>query len=200
MKFQDAIETFSAISTDQTVLYSIDDGMKQIELFNSMVRRFGLDQRKTNLKLDEMTEMLERFDEQIKLSEHLQEQLDTQKGDRDQLVQGIIAISDLLEDLYRYYEQKSDDPLYNQINLMWSNIHAVLRALGLFLIDKAAIPYDPHLHDIELLSSDENYPAGQVLRILRSGYADRTSVLRKARIIINEASEPDREDDPDAET
>lgn len=200
MNFQDALNAFSAISSDQAVHQSINDGVKQVELLSAMVRRFGLDQRKTNLKLDELTDLLEQLNEHKKLSENLQKQLTVMESDRDRLVRGIMAINDQLEDLYRYYEQKPGDPLYSQISLMWSNIHAVLRALGITLIDESAIPYDPRLHAIEQMARDESIQAGLVLRVLRSGYADHAGVLRKARVIINEAGLPDREDVFDAET
>lgn len=204
MDFNEALSTFQDTSRDVSTLHRLDLAIRMTELFSGILKRVGADQQKTNLSLEELIGLIEEQKDAIDQTDALRQALIEKDQATDRLIQGIIAVVDQLEDFYRYFEDKPEDAMYQQLQLMWSNVHSILAAIGLVLIDRAGTPYYPEWHQAERVFSDPREPSGQVIRILRSGYVRNGRVLRKALVVVNEVREktepPDepmnREDNP----
>ena len=185
MDFEKELAKFEFTNIDQNMLRQIDEGAILISNFNTTLKRLGIDQSKTNLTLEGLTDALDEIREQNRLADEYQARLAEKAEEQERLIRCVIAVMDQIEDLCHYYENQPADTLFHQIAMMWKQMCGSLAAADLNVIGTNHIPYNSQFHLIEHVQSDPDAPAGIVLEVLQSGYISHSVVIRKAKVIIN---------------
>lgn len=89
---------------------------------------------------------------------------------------------------------KEDDHMKG-IALIYSNLMATLKSLGLKEIDSAG-KFDPYKHEIMLTRSSDKAD-GSIIEVVRKGYMLNDIMLRPASVIISKAEAAEKDDKKD---
>ena len=101
------------------------------------------------------------------------------------LVQGLMAVLDQLENIYRYALKNERGSWFEQVQFLWSDTSAILLQQGIVRIEGDNTLFDSRLHSVVQVKEDSNIPDGLILDVLRCGYMYKSRLLRKAQVIVN---------------
>ena len=149
------------------------------------MNRFGKEQGKTNLQLEEITGQLEEHRDKNSDKEQLKEELYLAEEEKQNLINGFISIMDQIEDLYRFSTKSSEESWSKQLELLWDNISNELLSIGIMKIEGENAQYNKNLHIAVEVRYCPEYEDGIILEVLRCGYVYKINVLRKAKVVVN---------------
>lgn len=156
-----------------------------VETLNTTLKRFGKEQSKANMQMDEILDVLDEEKEKQKNIDVLEKTENVLKEDKNFLVKGMISIVDQFEDMYRYVVKYDTVNGAGQMMILWKNIASDLLTCGIMRIDEINVVFNVQLHVAVQTRYDEEVTEGYVLEVLKSGYKYNDKLLRKAQVVIN---------------
>lgn len=73
------------------------------------------------------------------------------------------------------------------VSLVKAQFESVLKNAGVTAIDETGVPFDPSKHEAMIMEKrDKDHPAGEVIRVLESGYRLHDRVIRPAKVVVAE--------------
>lgn len=187
--FDKELRKFQFLDLDEEFLDLQNESSVIIKVFEKTLNRFGKEQGKTNLQLEELTGQIEEELDNNTDVEQLKKELSFVEDEKWKLVNGFIAILDQIEDLYRFSASSSEESWSKQHELLWNNISNELLSIGIMKIEGENAQFNKNLQiPVEVRNSPE-YEDAIVLEVLRCGYVYKTNVLRKAKVVVNKINE-----------
>ena len=187
--FDKELRKFQFLDLDEEFIDLQNESSVMIKAFEKTLNRFGKEQGKTNLQLEELTGQMEEELDNNTDKEQLKKELSLVEDEKFSLVNGIISILDQIEDPYRFSANSSEESWSKQHELLWNNISNELLSIGIMKIEGENAQFNRNLQiPVEVRSAPE-YEEGIVLEVLRSGYVYKTNVLRKAKVVVNKSDQ-----------
>ena len=187
--FDKELRKFQFLDLDEEFIDLQNESSVMIKAFEKTLNRFGKEQGKTNLQLEELTGQMEEELDNNTDKEQLKKELSLVEDEKWNLVNGFISILDQIEDLYRFSAKSSEESWSKQHELLWNNISNELLSIGIMKIEGENAQFNRNLQiPVEVRSAPE-YEEGIVLEVLRSGYVYKTNVLRKAKVVVNKSDQ-----------
>ena len=187
--FDKELRKFQFLDLDEEFIDLQNESFVMIKAFEKTLNRFGKEQGKTNLQLEELTGQMEEELDNNTDKEQLKKELSLVEDEKWNLVNGFISILDQIEDLYRFSAKSSEESWSKQHELLWNNISNELLSIGIMKIEGENAQFNRNLQiPVEVRSAPE-YEEGIVLEVLRSGYVYKTNVLRKAKVVVNKSNQ-----------
>lgn len=78
------------------------------------------------------------------------------------------------------------ETLMKGVEMVYGQMREVLERVGLRAMEAVGSPFDPSLHEAVGSEASDEYPAGSVVAVLRSGYHFKDKVLRPAMVKVSE--------------
>lgn len=190
--FDKELRKFQFLELDEEFIDLQNESSVIVKAFEKTLNRFGKEQGKTNLQLEELTGQMEEITEQIdeELDNNsdkvqLKKELTLAEDEKWNLVNGFIAILDQIEDLYRFSAKSSEETWSKQHELLWNNISNELLSIGIMKVDGEGAQFNKNLQIPVEVRSNPEYEDSIVIEVLRCGYIYKTNVLRKAKVVVN---------------
>lgn len=159
------------------------------QTFQKTLNRFGKEQYKTVGQLEEIVDLLEEEKELETSYRELKEGIKKKQEEVHTLLQGLITAADKLEDIYRYTLKKEEDPWAEQISMLWESLGQELSRYGIIRIEGIGSFFSTPYYSVEGIKKDPNLPHGTIIEVLQAGYTYQGTVIRKAKVIVNENQE-----------
>ena len=131
------------------------------------LRKIETRQKETSLQLEELDDFLQS------------------NGGTPLLVDALIALADIIEDLYYFAAADPSSSLFDQAEMMKNAATNAAETAGLEIINAANEPYDFRLHSAESIGEDNETPNGYVIKTLKCGYIYKEEIIRRAAVVIN---------------
>lgn len=183
--FKKELEKFDFFDIDRELQDTYKEVSGIFNVVNSTFSRFSKEQGKTNIRLDELTDILEEEKEKNEMIGELKLKVDNSEKERVSIIRGIIEILDQVEYLYRLFINAENESLKGQLSLMWELISKTLISIGVTRIDDKNTVFDPSLNLIVETSSNTSLDEGVILDVLKSGYIYKGVVVRRSEVIAN---------------
>lgn len=183
--FDKELRKFQFMDLDEDFIHMQNESSMVIKAFQNTLKRFDKEQSKANLQLEEIMELVEEERNTSLDMEKLDKGLSASEDEKAVLVNGLIAILDQIEDLYRFSEKRIDNSWSDQLNLLWNNITNELLSMGIMKIDGKNAQYNKNLQLAVEVRYCPELDEGIVLEVLRCGYGYKNNILRKAKVIVN---------------
>ena len=152
------------------------------------LRRIGKDLHQTNLQIEEILSLYQEEHEREQLLAEMRKKVAASAEEKPALVQGLIAVSDRLEDIYRFILKNENGSWLEQIRLVWNNAGIELLPLGIFRIEGEKSRFDARLHAVVGVKEEPAVADGVILEVIRCGYLYQSQCLRKAKVIVNKCN------------
>jgi molecular chaperone GrpE len=110
----------------------------------------------------------------------------------ERLVKELVPILDDLERALEAVSQHEEARLEEGVRLVHRSLGDLLTREGLTEVETAG-KFDPHTQEA-LLSQPSDEEEGSVIQVLQKGYKLGDRVVRPARVVISQGSEPDRDE------
>ncbi|NLX90402.1 MAG: nucleotide exchange factor GrpE [Firmicutes bacterium] len=159
-----------------------------LDAVTAVLKRIGKEINNTNIQLEEILSQHEEDEEKNEQIKELKKALAVAEEEKLSLIKGLVTTLDKLEDIYRYALKNEDAGWSAQMELLWKSISADLLPLGLVRIEGENTFFDARLHAAVQVKEDVSKPNGIILEILRCGYVYRSTLLRKAQVMVNKTS------------
>lgn len=173
-------DTGSGASVDDALLKS---RVTQLEAELTALRALAAEADEKTLRARSELENMRR--------RHQKEKDDLRKFAGEELLRGMMSPLDHIELALASMDSAQDIASLRQgIRMTFRELASVLAQHGLEEIRPADVPFDPNLHEAASTGSDASKPDGQVLAVLRTGYALRGRVLRAALVQVNKVEAP----------
>ena len=189
MDFEKELQKYDFFSLDEDFLRSQNDAALTLEAFNSLQKRFGIEQNKISTQIEEIYSMLDEDRERNKKEAGISERLEAAEIEKAALARGFIAVLDTVEDMYRYSCRNDDGSRVRQMELMWSVISKALLSIGVARIEGENTIYDPGLNTAGEVRYCGSVPYNMIVEVLKCGYIYKSTVLRKAEVVVNKNTE-----------
>ncbi|HCS73083.1 MAG TPA: nucleotide exchange factor GrpE [Clostridiales bacterium] len=183
--FDKELQKFQFLELDEDFIGLQNESSVIAKEFQRTLNRFGKEQGKTNLQLEEITGQLEEHRDKNSDKEQLKEELYLAEEEKQNLINGFILIMDQIEDLYRFSTKSSEESWSKQLELLWDNISNELLSIGIMKIEGENAQYNKNLHIAAEVRYCPEYEDGIILEVLRCGYVYKINVLRKAKVVVN---------------
>ena len=183
--FDKELQKFQFLELDEDFIGLQNESSVIAKEFQRTLNRFGKEQGKTNLQLEEITGQLEEHRDKNSDKEQLKEELYLAEEEKQNLINGLILIMDQIEDLYRFSTKSSEESWSKQLELLWDNISNELLSIGIMKIEGENAQYNKNLHIAAEVRYCPEYEDGIILEVLRCGYVYKINVLRKAKVVVN---------------
>ncbi|MDD4680154.1 MAG: nucleotide exchange factor GrpE [Clostridia bacterium] len=183
--FDKELQKFQFLELDEDFIGLQNESSVIAKEFQRTLNRFGKEQGKTNLQLEEITGQLEEHRDKNSDKEQLKEELYLAEEEKQNLINGFISIMDQIEDLYRFSTKSSEESWSKQLELLWDNISNELLSIGIMKIEGENAQYNKNLHIAAEVRYCPEYEDGIILEVLRCGYVYKINVLRKAKVVVN---------------
>ena len=145
-------------------------------------------QEDISLQVEEIYDIVKEYDEAKKA-------LKVEKAHSSQLVSAVIGLSDIIEDFAAFTQLYGE--LADGVQMMWKNAGAVLSACAISRLGGEGQQFNPALHTVHSVIPSA-FPRECILQVLRSGYAYRNAILRKAIVVVSSGGEEVLEEAIDA--
>jgi molecular chaperone GrpE len=140
--------------------------------------------------LDALQRLKAEFDNYRKRVARDQQELAARAHER--LVKELVPILDDLERALEAVSQHEEARLEEGVRLVHRSLGDLLTREGLTEVETAG-KFDPHTQEA-LLSQPSDEEEGSVIQVLQKGYKLGDRVVRPARVVISQGSEPDRDE------
>ena len=140
--------------------------------------------------LDALQRLKAEFDNYRKRVARDQQELAARAHER--LVKELVPILDDLERALEAVAQHEEARLEEGVRLVHRSLGDLLTREGLTEVETAG-KFDPHTQEA-LLSQPSDEEEGSVIQVLQKGYKLGDRVVRPARVVISQGSEPDRDE------
>lgn len=111
----------------------------------------------------------------------------------------LVVVDNLQRALEVAQDQQGAEGLREGVALVAQQLDAILKQHDCELIDAVGQPFDPHWHEAVAQEPSEQYPAGVVSRVTRTGYRLHDRVVRPAQVFVSTGPpEPAAEAEGDA--
>jgi len=122
----------------------------------------------------------------VKESDEFKKELKVEKAHLGELVGALIRLADIIEDFAVFTQNNKE--LSEGARMMWNNATSVLNACAFTQFGKEGQQFDPSIHNVHSVTKSI-FPRGYIAQLLRSGYAYRGAILRKAIVVISDGEE-----------
>ena len=119
----------------------------------------------------------------VKESDEFKKELKAEKAHLGELVGALIRLADIIEDFTVF--TRNDKELTEGARMMWDNATAVLNTCAFTQFGMEGQQFDPAIHNVHSVATSA-YPRGYIAQLLRSGYAYRGAILRKAIVVVSD--------------
>ncbi len=185
--FEKELQKFDFFEVDEDFIQSRNDVAITLDLFNSLQKRFGIEQNKICTQIEEIYSMLDESRERNKKEAVTRGKLEAAEDEKASLVKGFIAVLDTVEDMYRYSCRNDDYSRIKQMNLLWSVISKILLSIGVVRIEGENTIYDPGLNAVKEVRYCDGISDNIIVDVLKCGYIFKSMVLRKAEDVVNKS-------------
>ena len=183
--FEKELRKFQFLELDEEFIDLQNESSVIVKAFEKTLSRFGKEQGKTNIQLEELTGQFEEELDNNSDRAQLKKELSLAEDEKCNLVNGFITILDQIEDLYRFSAKSSEESWSKQHELLWNNISNELLSIGIMKIDGKNALFNKDLQIPVEVRSSPWHGDGIVIEVLRCGYVYKTNVLRKAKVVVN---------------
>ena len=156
--------------------------------FSKTYERTGKDQYKSLKRIDEILEILDESSQNEAIYKDIEEKSEIIREDRDKLLKSVIEIADLFEDIYVYSCKSSNQSLYEQMKLQWSNLNQSILKSKITRFGETGDAFDIQLHIAKEAREEPQLKYLQILEVVKSGYIYKGELIRKADVIINKTT------------
>ncbi|MDR1541498.1 MAG: nucleotide exchange factor GrpE [Clostridiales bacterium] len=149
----------------------LSDLMKQI-------RRLGGQTAEVAMNTEELAESIAK----MKAQNNAEKEKEVQR-----LVDALITVADFTEDFYLYAKDSGNRALHEQASLFWNSSLKKFANIGLIRInDLNTMPeaVSNRVIGVEIPDCSNPVREGAILRVIRSGYMYKGSVVRKSEVIV----------------
>lgn len=181
------LEKYEEIDMESENDVCCDNEISQLlNIFNKTVERIGKEQYKSLRYLGEISEALEEDKGGEELLKNISEKLIVVESEKKSLLVALIEIGDLFEDMYVFSQKNSNQSFSSQIGLEWGNIKQSMLKCGLTRFGDVGEAFNRYFHiPKEVKETQGNLENNCILGIIKSGYAYKGDVVRKAEVVIN---------------
>lgn len=183
--FRKELAKFDFITVDAEFAGCYNEAAQVIEVFNSTLKRIGMELNNTNMQLEEVLSQYMEENEKDKYITEMKKAVTAFEEEKLSLVQGLVATLDQLEDLYRYALKNESGSWSEQMQLLWNNTSANLLLLGITRIEGENTLLDSRIHSAVQVKENKSLLNGVILEVLRAGYMYQSRLLRKTQVIVN---------------
>ncbi|MBS4031208.1 MAG: nucleotide exchange factor GrpE [Clostridiales bacterium] len=183
--FQKELSKFDFFTIDREFAGHYNETAQVIDVFNVTLRRIGKEMSNANIQLEEV--LVQAMEEKEK-DRYIAEQKATIAACEEaklSLVQGLVAVLDQLENIYRYALKNERGSWSEQVQFLWSDTSAILLQQGIVRVEGENTLFDSRLHSAVQVKEGSNIPNGLILEVLRCGYMYQSRLIRKAQVIVN---------------
>jgi molecular chaperone GrpE (heat shock protein) len=154
-----------------------------------------------NKKQNDVSLQIEEIYDLVKEQEELRQAAKAEQSRANQLVLAAVGLCDLLEDFCAYAKRGGGEEFVRQAELLWETSGGILAAREVLRFGEEGQSLDPRIHTVQA-SAESPLPREQVVEVLRSGYAYRGALVRKAVVVVSRGQEeaerePDNGEAPD---
>ena len=186
--FQKELAKFDFFAVNDELNDFCNETTLVMDAVTAALKRIGKEVNNTNIQLEEILSQHEEEKEKNEQIKELKKMLAAGEEEKLSLVKGLVTTLDKLEDIYRYVLKNEDAGWSAQMALLWKSISADLLPLGLVRIEGENTFFDARLHAAVQVKEDGSKPNGIILEILRCGYLYRSTLLRKAQVMVNKTN------------
>jgi len=188
--FKKEIEKYDFAGVDEDFMNLRHETSMVFKAFSNILKRLGLEQNKSNTQLEEIMEFIE--DDKVRSEEinvkneeisNLNNMLSMSENENSTLVRSFVSILDHIEDLYSF-AQKAGGSWSSQLDIIWRNIGNELLSMGITRIEGERSQFNKSLHLAKDAKECPEAGDGTILEVLRCGYVYKSSVIRKAEVIV----------------
>lgn len=187
MDFDKELKKFNFFEIDHELVYACDEPTLLLETYTQEVRRMNREQNKVNMAVGEIIEWLNEEKEKSRQDTDFKNMIEQIQETCRGLVSCLLNILDPVEDLYRYASKADCGNLGEQMRYIWKKIGDELLSKGITRVDDVYRAFSMQMHTIEAVRTEEEYPPGIVLEVLKSGYIYQSAVIRRAKVVVNTA-------------
>jgi len=185
MDFEKELQKFDFFEIDEGFINMQNETSVIFDAFNSVLRRLGVDQNRTNMQVEEILSLLDEQKEKGEDLAEIKRRLESSEEEKLSLVKGFIAVLDHIEDLYRYAAGNDDGGWSRQLEIIWNAVSKELLSAGIVRIEGENTIYNQKLNSVREIRNNPDVPDGMILEVIRSGYIYKSTVLRKAEVVVN---------------
>lgn len=189
MDFEKELQKFDFFDVDEGFTKLQNEVSVVLDAFNTILRRLGVEQNKTNIQLEEIFSLLDEEKEKSADTADMKRRLETSEKEKLSLVKGFIAVLDLIEDLYRYSLLNGDGSWTKQFELLWNTVSKMLLSIGIIRIEGENTIFNQQLNSVKAVENIPDIQDRIVLEVIRCGYIYKSVILRKAEVVVNRISE-----------
>lgn len=113
------------------------------------------------------------------------------------LVQDLLPILDNLE-LAIEHAGESGEGLTEGVQMVYNQMHGVLRRHGLETIESKGVPFDPNVHEALMQAPSDEVPESHVLQTFQKGYRLSDRVIRPAKVVVSQGTAYDAGESQDS--
>jgi molecular chaperone GrpE len=134
---------------------------------------------------------------------HAREKTDALSYGASELLRDILPVVDNFERAMMMAKGQ-EGPLAQGMALIQKELGRFLETQGVTTVEALGKVFDPHVHEAMQEEVSDNVPAGQVLRVMQTGYQLRERLLRPAMVVVakkveeTRAKEEATKEDPEA--
>jgi molecular chaperone GrpE len=96
----------------------------------------------------------------------------------------IVKMLDSYEDLQRALEAKDSDTLREGVELIYKNIHKILKEAGLEEISAEGENFDPYKHEALMTEKNKDFENGCIIQELSKGYTLNSKVIKYSKVKV----------------
>ena len=104
------------------------------------------------------------------------------------LIHDLLPILDHLERALACDQAQASGPLHVGVALTLRQMNQLLQQHGVIAAEDQGCPFDPHRHEAVAVRNDPQQPDQAILDVIQRGYGCGDSVLRPARVVVNDWS------------
>ena len=141
-------------------------------------------------KADERDEFNEKWLQVHADYENTRKRLEKQKSDyikfaNEEIIAQLFPIMDNFDMAFAAMEKAEDkEAMMEGIKLVQKEFHKVLEEHGVEKIETVGKEFDPHFHEAVQMVETDDYPDGEIIEEVRSGYTLNGRLLRAAQVKV----------------
>lgn len=127
---------------------------------------------------------------------HAREKTESLSYGASKLLRDILPVVDNFERAMMMAKDQKG-PLAEGMMLIQKELQRFLEAQGVTVVEAMDKAFDPHVHEAMQEEASRDVPAGQVLRVMQTGYQLRERLLRPAMVVVAKNAAEEVSEDPE---
>lgn len=167
----------------------IDDTITtMLSVFNKAVDKIAKMQYQSLNNIDTVVDLMDEMKEIDERVAFVKDKNQLLEDEKKSLVCLLIEVGDLLEDIYIFSLQSSNEGLKSQMQLQWNQMEQALLGNQMVRFGNREELFDTRLHIAKEIKDDHQFPdinQAKILEVIKSGYLYKGQLIRKAEVVIN---------------